>query len=154
MRYQQIFRILNLKIYERIFKYISVDPHAGLIFMQFILPGGAASRGHALPLHWLLKNQVSGIRKPTRGRHVSKESAESWRRLEERGASCLVSELAVGDIWEDPRDDCGGILESFGVWAEVGRDFWVLARGRPAAGFWGGGGGASEKETWGACWWE
>ena len=61
MRYQQIFRILNLKIYERIFKYISVDPHAGLIFMQFIWPGGAASRGHALPLHWLLKNQVSGL---------------------------------------------------------------------------------------------
>ena len=61
-----------------------VDPHVGSFFMILIWPGGAASGGHVLPLHWLLKNQVSGIRKPMRRWHVSKESAKATDRF----ASC------------------------------------------------------------------
>ena len=64
---------------------IPIDPHVGSFFMILIWLGGVASGGHVLPLHWLLKNQVSGIRKPMRRWHVSKESAKAADRF----ASCM-----------------------------------------------------------------
>ena len=115
--------------------YAGVDPHVGSFFMILIWPGGAASGGHVLPLHWLLKNQVSGIRKPMRIWHVSKESAKAADRF----ASCMdPSSGRWGDILgkKGGRENriCreerillrgAGQLESRGFCCRFSEAFWV-----------------------------
>ena len=105
--------------------YAGVDPHVGSFFMILIWPGGAASGGHVLPLHWLLKNQVSGIRKPMRIWHVSKESAKAADRF----ASCMdPSSGRWGDIFGGGAFGEGWLKEASEREGEEQAGYWERRR--------------------------
>ena len=130
---------------------IIVDPHLGLIFCSLLL----ARCGH---LGWPRVNLWLAVGAPewcfwwpTMGRHVSKESAKSCRRLEERGASCLVSLSGpLGDILEEGsqqrKEDKATRGES--PWTTV-RDSGELFLGAWAGSFLEGVFHLSETKFWG-----